>query len=482
MHPSLCIAGTCLLVAAVDARSSAFAADDAPPNFVFIIVDDMGWADLGCYGSEAIQTPHADRTAAEGLRFTDAYSGCTVCAPARSTLMTGYHMGHTSVRSNAGGVPLLDEDVTLAEVLQQAGYAVGGFGKWGLGDIHTSGAAQRQGFDTFFGYYHQVHAHDFYPDYLILDGEHFPLPGNQRASENGQGGVSIVDPETGAERQFSQYLIFERMQQFIRENSEGPFFCYAPWTPPHAQYEIPEDDPAWQLYRDRDWPVEAKVHAAFVSLVDRHLGETLATLDELGIAERTLVFFCSDNGASQRFEGTLNSSGPLRGNKRAMYEGGLRTPLIARWPGTIEPGTESDLPCYFPDVMPTLAELAGAGEHVPDDIDGISIVPTLRGDPEEQQRHDYLYWEYSQMRWGRDPQMLPEKTAAAIRRDDWKAVRQTMTGPIELYDLSVDVGEEHDLAGQHPDLVERLAELFASAHVPPRPQPEPEHPSGRRFN
>ncbi|MCG8450950.1 MAG: sulfatase-like hydrolase/transferase, partial [Pirellulales bacterium] len=280
------------------------------PNLLFLLVDDMGWADLGCYGQQAYATPNLDRLAAEGTRFTQAYSGCTVCAPARCTLMTGLHMGHCAVRGNSGGIALPDSAVTLPEVLQQAGYRCGGFGKWGLGDIGSEGAPERQGFDLFYGYYHQIHAHNYYPKYLVRNSQKEML-------------------DKGA---YSHYLIVEETREFIRANSGQPFFCYAAWTPPHARYQIPKDDPAWQAVKDKPWPKPARGHAAFNLMLDRQVGELLELLEELKIDDKTIVFFCSDHGSSGRFEGSLNSCGPLTGQKRSMHEGGLRTPLIVRWP------------------------------------------------------------------------------------------------------------------------------------------------------
>ncbi len=431
-------------------NSAARAAEPVQPNIVFIIVDDMGYADLGSYGQDAYATPNLDRLAGEGMRFTQAYSGCAVCAPARSSLMTGQHLGHTPVRGNTGGIPLPDEAVTVAEVLQKAGYATGGFGKWGVGDIRTEGAAEKQGFDTFFGYYDQVHAHDYYPDYLILDGEHYPLK----------------------DRQFSHYLILERMKRFIRENRNRPFFCYAPWTPPHVPYDIPRDDPAWRAVEDKPWPDAAKGHASFNIMIDRHVGQVLDLLEELGVAGRTMVIFCSDNGPKARFEGTLDSSGPLRGYKRAMYEGGLRVPMIVRWPGVVAAGSVSDLPTYFPDVMPTLAEVAGAAEHVPDDIDGLSIVPTLRGDAPGQERHAYMYWESPWYRW--KAKKYTGQMQQALRMGDWKILRYDSGKPWQLYNLAKDVSERNDLAAEHPDRVKRMAEVADKAHTPMPPQIEPE--------
>lgn len=281
----------CALLPLLLAPFSASASER--PNVLFIMLDDMGPADLGCYGSKAIATPRVDRLAAEGMRFTQAYAGCSVCAPTRSTLMTGKHMGRTTVRGNSGGIPLRDEDVTIAEPLKQAGYTTGGFGKWGLGDLDTSGVPERQGFDRFFGYYHQVHAHYFYPDYLIDTGRKIPIPGNAGFYANDkapQGPVVTRNVETGENRVFTAYRIAEEMNAFIRQNKDRPFFCYAAWTPPHARYEIPIDDPAWQMYKDKPWPAAEKAHAAYCTMTDRLIGQTLDLLQELELARAVSHF------------------------------------------------------------------------------------------------------------------------------------------------------------------------------------------------
>lgn len=437
----------------------------AAPNIVFIMVDDLGYADLGCYGQQEIKTPHLDAMAEQGLRFSQCYSGCTVCAPARSVLMTGYHMGHTSVRGNTGGIPLLADDVTVAQILKSAGYVCGGFGKWGLGDVRTAGVPEEHGFDVFYGYYHQVHAHSYYPAYLWRNSQKVMLQGNADDKRE----------------EYTHHLIFNEMLSFIRDNSDRPFFCYAPWTPPHGRYEIPEDEPAWQLYRDRPWPQDARVVAAMDTMIDRHVGELLATLAELGIDDRTIVFFCSDNGAANRFEGVLDSSGPLRGQKRDLYEGGIRVPMVVRWPGQISPGTTSDHPWYFADVMPTLTELAGA--KAPEGIDGLSVVPTLLGGDavgRRQEEHDFLYWEFARYNW-RTGQYVPGGLAQAIRMGDWKAVKPQAEQPLALYNLSEDIGEEHDLAPQQPDIIARIESHLANCRTEPRPQQEPDRPEGARY-
>lgn len=434
------------------------------PNIVFILADDLGYANLGCYGSKVIQTPYLDRMAAEGMRFTDAYSGCTVCAPARSTLMTGKHMGQASVRGNTGGIPLPASEATLAEILRDAGYATGGFGKWGLGDIGTDGTPERKGFDVFFGYYHQVHAHDYYPEYLVRNGEKVYLPENK----------------DGAQGRYSHHLIVEEMMAFIRSRSNQPFFCFAPWTPPHGSYRIPESEPAWTLYKDMDWPDDAKVIAAMDTMIDRHVGDLFTLLRELGIDDRTLVLFCSDNGAAERFDGVLDSCGPFRGYKKSMYEGGIRIPLLARWPGRITAGSVTDFPCSFPDMLPTLAELAGIADRVPTDVTGVSILPTLLGKTQAgADRH--LYWEWPQNDRGENA-FAPEGLMQAVRRGKWKLLRNSGTVPWELYDLSKDPGETRNLADAHPDVVTELLDWVQANRVDPRPQAEPPHPEGQKYN
>jgi len=420
---------------ALGVGSAATAADKT--NIIFIMVDDMGYHDLGCFGSKTILTPNIDKMCAEGIKFTDCYSGDTVCAPARSTLMTGYHKGRTPVRGNSGGIPLFPEDVTVAEVLKKAGYETGGFGKWGLGNQGKDGAAERQGFDLFFGYYNQWHAHTYYT-HLFRNSEKVELNGR-----------------------YTHHAIFDETMKFILANKDKPFFCYCPWTPPHAAYQIPGDEPAWALYKDKPWPKDARVVAAMDSMMDRQVGDILALLKELGIDEKTIVFFTSDNGAAKRFDGIHNSCGKMKGHKRSMNEGGIRVPMVVRWPGKIKAGQVSDLPWYFPDVMPTLAELAGVTAEVPKDIDGISIVPTLLGKGEQKKR-EYLYWSSGKR---------------AIRMGKWKGLG--VPGQLALYDLSNDIAEENDLAAQHPDIVKKLSDYMAAAEQPPRSQKDDGKYTGR---
>ncbi len=464
---------TFLKAAGLAAASLAFKGCDTPqtarspklaidrPNIIFIIVDDMGYADLGCYGSRAVQTPNIDRMASEGVRFTDAYSGCTVCAPARCVLMTGLHSGHTSVRGNTGGISLQKNDVTVAQVLKQRGYVTGGFGKWGLGDAYTPGVPEKHGFDEFFGYLHQIHAHDYYTEYLWHNGRKVPMTG-----------------EKGSAERYSHYRIFDRMIDFLKANKDRPFFCYAPWTPPHGDYVIPDTDPAVAIYKDKPWSDNAKVVAAMDSMIDRQVGQIMDLLKELELDERTIVFFCSDNGAANRFEGQLDSGGPFRGGKRSMYEGGIRVPLVVRWPGVIDGNRVSSHPCYFADVMPTLAEIAGALRFMPD-IDGLSIVPTLTGDT-PQPEHEFMYWELHPYDWGKR-QYSADGLVQAVRMGRYKAVRQKSMAPWELYDLSADIGETTDIASDHPDIIAKIEQYIKTHRVEPPRQVEPDMPPGKSF-
>ncbi len=461
--------------AALGASKPTFAA--GRPNVIHIMLDDLGTFDIGCYGSKHIQTPNIDRLAAQSMKFTQAYAGCTVCAPARSTLMTGTHMGHTPVRTNPGGVSLQATDVTLAEALKKAGYKCGGFGKWGLGDLDTAGVPEKHGFDKFYGYYHQVHAHHFFPEYLIDTGRKAPLSGNAGLQAQRQPGpVPDTDPATGAKHTFSAYAIRDEMLKWIRASASGPFYCYAPWTIPHGLFRVPESDPAWQMYKDKPWSMNARVYAAFVTMADRFVGETMALLKELGVESNTLLLFTSDNGAANPYKEELQSTANLRGQKTNMYEGGLRVPFLARYPGVIAPGSTSDLPVYFPDFMPTIAEFAGATAHLPRRLDGISLVPELTG-KRKLDRNRTLYWEWTRKHM--DVNYKPEMQA--VRRGNWKLVRHQLGGTWELYDLAKDPSESTDVAAANTKLVSELDAWAAANRVDPPPQVEPEKPKGQQW-
>ncbi|MEM8669586.1 MAG: arylsulfatase [Planctomycetota bacterium] len=456
----------CFLTAILFVSSAFSLAAAERPNLIFILADDLGYGDLGCYGQKVIQTPRLDRMAAEGMKFSQFYAGNTVCAPSRSVLMTGQHMGHTHVRGNAGGSNMLiqslrDEDVTVAEVLQPAGYTSALIGKWGLGQVDQPGFPMRQGFDVFYGYLNQVHAHNYYPEFLWSGDQKQPLRNVVERAERSYGGFT-----GGAATKRIEYthdLFVDEASKFLREHTAEPFFLYLPLTIPHANNEATRmtgdgaEVPDYGIYAEKDWPQQDMGQAAMITRMDADVGRILDLLGELGIAENTLVFFTSDNGPHNEAGHNLerfNPSGPLRGTKRALYEGGIRVPGIAWWPGTIKPGSTTDHVAYFGDWMATAADLAGIDP--PDDIDSISFGPTLRADSAAQKKHDYLYWEFYE-----------QGSRQAVRFEDWKAIRQPMTtGKIQLFDLSKDLGEKSDVAKDHPDLVKRAAAMMDEAHVP----------------
>jgi arylsulfatase A len=488
LRVSVACAVTAASLALLSAYTTAAPRVQRPPNIVLILADDLGSADIGAYGGRQVATPNLDRLAAQGIRFTQAY-GSTVCAPSRSTLMTGTHTGHTPVRSNTGGVSLRAEDVTIAELLKAAGYATGGYGKWGLGEVGQPGVPERQGFDEFFGYYHQIHAHEHYPAFLYRNSARVELAGNRGfydgpyGSDRGVGPIPAVNPATGQLHQFAHYQIVERMKTFIRDNRSRPFFAYGAWTPPHSRWELPGDDPAWQMYQDKPWPLPAKVAAAFTSMVDRHVGEIVALVDELGLGEETIVIFASDNGGLTSLNrDPLWSNAPLRGGKTTMFEGGIRVPFVGRWTGRIRPGV-SDHVMYFPDVLPTLADIAGVADRVPRVVDGVSIVPTLLGAGaagRTQRTHDYLYWEDADVNW-QTVRYLGETRRQAVRAGEWKVIRSAPGTPLQLYNLTIDPAEERDVAPEHPDVVARMQRIMETAYTPPPPQIEPERVGGRSY-
>jgi uncharacterized sulfatase len=447
-------------------------ADVSQPNIIFILADDLGYGDLGCYGQKEIKTPHLDRMASEGMRFTDFYAGNTVCAPSRAVLMTGMHMGHVHVRGNASGPDmskqtLLDEDFTVAEVLKSAGYHTGISGKWGLGDYAPGGEVglpANQGFDFSYGFLNQVHAHNYYPEFLWRGDKKEQLRNVVQRVDRAYGGftggwaTSKVD--------YSHDLIASEALKFIKQHGSAekkkPFFLYLSMTIPHANNESGsllgngQEVPDFGQYTDKDWSDPNKGQAAMISRMDGDIGRILDLLDELHIAENTVVMFTSDNGPHNEGGHTpelFNPSGPLRGMKRSLYEGGIRVPLIVRWPGTTPAGSTSEHIGYFGDIMATMAELAKT--DTPNGLDSISFTPTITGNFEAQKQHRYLYWEFYEQ-GGRQ----------AVRAGNWKAVRQPwMTGATELFDLSKDLGEQSNVAGEHPDVVKRLESMMAEAHV-----------------
>lgn len=459
--------------------------DHRPPNIIFILADDLGFGDLGNYGQINIKTPHLDRMAEDGMRFTQHYAGSTVCAPSRSSLMTGLHAGHTSIRGNkeimlVGQYPLQYGTVTIPKLLKEAGYVTGGFGKWGLGYPGSEGEPSLQGFDEFFGFMCQRRSHFFYPEFLYQDHCGVPIKKVELEGNRVQNASTGNFQREGAgppikKALYSQDAIMEKALNFIERNRESPFFLYLPSQIPHASLQVPDE--ALEIYLDENgesifeentsYPFGAytqtdkpkAVYAAMVTLLDRYIGMIIDKLDELNLTEDTLVIFTSDNGSYT--EGGYhysmhNSNGSLRGGKRDLYEGGIRVPFIVKWSGKIEPGSVSNHLSYFPDMMPTFAELAN--QPVPPGIDGISLVPTLIGQG-EQKNHDYLYWEFH-----------AQGGKQAIRKGNWKAVRLNVTNnrqsPIELYNLSEDLSEKTDVSGQNPGITEEMDSLFRAAHVP----------------
>ena len=429
------------------------------PNLIFILADDLGYGDLGCYGQTKIKTPHLDRLAAEGMCFTNFYAGSTVCAPSRCALMTGLHTGHAAIRGNAA-FALRPQDQTVAEVLKRAGYHTGIIGKWGLGNQNTTGVPQKKGFDDFLGYLDQTHAHDYYTDFLWR----YDPPTSAKPGYDGQ--IAFPENQGGKKGLYMDDLFTSAALNFLRINKPEPlnhyrpFFLYLAYTIPHANneegkrsgngMEVPSDAP----YSDQPWPAPERNKAAMITRLDKYIGQLLDKLQELKIEDNTIIFFASDNGPHK--EGGVSpkffeSSGPLRGIKRDLYEGGIRVPLIVRWPMKIKPGTVSGQVGAFWDFLPTAAEIAEA--KAPEQLDGISLLPTLLGKPQTNQ-HDFLYWEFHERGFQQ-----------AVRMREWKAVRPQFGAPLELYNLSADVGEKQNVAGQNPDVVAKIGEYLRTART-----------------
>jgi arylsulfatase len=442
-----------------------------PPNIIFIMADDLGYGELGCYGQQIIKTPNIDNLAKQGLRFTQFYAGSPVCAPSRCVLMTGKHTGHAAIRDNRrpkgmkkireefawefpGQTALPNSEVTIAELLKANQYETAGIGKWGLGMPGTSGDPNKQGFDLFYGYLCQVHAHNHYPKFLLRNGVKEPQPGN----DGGVGG------QTYSQDQFTGEAI-----KFISERREKPFFLYLPFIIPHVSIQVPESSRAQYIGKIPDAPYEGDGHyapnptphagyAAMISHLDAAVGKIVSKVDELDLAENTLIIFTSDNGATfKRVGGSdstfFNSTGPLRDRKGSTYEGGIRVPFIARWPGKIAAGTESDHLAAHWDVLPTICDLVKIDK--PQKLDGVSFAETLLG-KSEQPQHEYLYWEFPASGFQQ-----------AVRSGDWKIVRHGVDkgdSPFELYDLGTDISEQHDVASEHADIVKRLSSYATTAH------------------
>ncbi len=431
------------------------------PNVVFILADDLGYGDLSCYGQTKFKTPNIDQLAASGIRFTSHYAGCTVCAPSRSSLMTGLNTGHTYIRGNKsmepeGQEPLPADVFTVAKLFKEANYATGAFGKWGLGGPGTDGVPEKQGFDEFYGFNCQTLAHNYYPEYLWHNNEKVFLEGNKN----------------GGKLQYAHDEYHQKALEFIEKHKDGPFFLFCPYIIPHAELVAPVDT-LWQQFdgkfpekpftgtdsgpnfRKGGYGSQTKPRAAFAAMVtrlDRSVGEIVAKLKKLGIEKNTLIIFTSDNGphleggASPDF---FKSAGPLRGYKRSMYEGGIRVPFIASWPAEIQSGKTSDYPSAFWDFLPISAELTGISLKNP--TDGISMIPVLTGKG-IQKNHEFLYWEFHE-----------GGTKQAVRMGKWKAVRFGTEEPLELYDLSVDIHEDKNVASLHPEIIAKIENYLKHA-------------------
>lgn len=438
---------------AIPIIGSAEKAQPRKPNIIFILADDLGYGDLGCFGQKQVHTPNLDRMAAEGIRMTQHYAGSTVCAPSRCCLVTGLHTGHCYVRGNAR-LNLRPDDQTVAKMLKKAGYSTGLVGKWGLGQEGSKGIPNEQGFDFFFGYLNQHHAHNYYPTFLVRNRERIKLLNEvPRQGRWGQGRAT-------KKFDYSHDMMTAEALSFIDKNSKRPFFLYLAYTIPHANNEAGRtgmEVPDYGIYADKDWPEPQKGFAAMVTRMDRDIGSLMARLKEHGIDEDTLLIFSSDNGPHREGGNNPNyfdSNGPLRGIKRDLYEGGIRVPTIARWPGRIKPGTTTDHISAFWDFLPTAAEAAGL--EPPQNTDGISFLPALLG--KEQRSHDYLYWEF-----------FEGGGKKAVRMGDWKGVQlnlhRTPNSPIQLYNLKDDIGEKKNVAGQHPDVVTKIGNIMKTART-----------------
>ena len=440
---------------------------DERPNIILIMADDLGYGHIGPFGQEKIRTPHLDQMAEEGMRFTQFYSGSPKCAPARSVLMTGYHAGHTPVRGNSGGIPLRKEDLTFAEVLQNAGYRTGLFGKWGLGDAGTTGAPRKKGFDEFFGYLHQRHAHFYYASYLWDNEEKYIIPENR----NGKRGVYTHD------------VILDRGLAFLESEKENSFFAFFSFTIPHHEWTAPEE-----TLKEYEGQFEEKVPehtwregyalpdapranmAAMITHMDKGIGKIMDKLKALGIDDNTLVIFTSDNGADSYSIASpdfFKANGELRGFKYDFYEGGIRVPTIARWPAQTPAGSDCATPLHFTDFMNTFADIAGTTKAVPKDVDGLSFLPSLTANG-TQEVHDFLYWGSVKGEW-------------AGRVGNWKVVQQEGMSKPALFDLAKDPGEQKDLADEFPTIVENITKSLENNHRPPPPQIEPNAPDGHYY-
>ena len=431
--------------------------DSKKPNIIYIMLDDAGYGDFSAFGSKHIQTPTFDKICEEGIKFTQHYSGSAVCAPTRSVLMTGLDTGHTPRRDNTeksntkelikkNGRPLVfleDEHLTVAESLKEAGYTTGGIGKWGLGNPGSDGVPEKQGFDYWFGYLDQVHAHDHFPEEIWDGGKMMPLEGNKN----------------GKKEDYVPYLQEDRTLEFIEKNKDQPFFLYLAYTPPHGDYIIPETDPFFKQYEGLPGGEKVQHYAAMVSRTDHTVGKVMDLLKELNIDDNTIVFYTSDNGPNSLFAKNINSGAGLRGIKRSLYEGGIRAAMTVRWPNHIKPGTESDFIWDMRDFFPTACDIAGA--KIPEGLSGQSVLKTLKG--KKQKERVFNYWE------------IHSPFQQAVRMGDWKAFRKGTKEPLELYDLIKDPSEKRNVAAQNSKIVIKIEKFLETARIPSPYFPEIEY-------
>lgn len=447
------------------AAASADSANSGKPNIVLIMVDDLGYGDISPYGQRKILTPNLGKIAERGMVFTQFYAGTSVCAPSRSSLMEGLHTGHTYIRGNKqngsrnGQWPIPEDTVTMAKVLKKAGYATGMIGKWGLGNPGTTGDPLKQGWDYYFGYTDQVLAHNYYPEYLLKNGEKIKLNNKVKYLEGKFDGLGSYSTERN---EYSHDYFMSEALNFIESNQDHPFFLYLPFTIPHDNGEQLEsmkfEVPRQGIYAEKDsWTKNQQDYAAMISYMDVGLGDIYRRLKNLGILNNTLLIFTSDNGPMKNIPTTafFNSNGDLRGAKRDVYEGGIRVPMIAHWPGVVTGGRVSDHVSAAWDFMPTFCEMAGVA--APDNTDGISLLPELKG--EKQPEHPFLYWEYH-----------TKGGNQAVRMGDWKGVRMNggadKNAHIELYNLATDIGETKDVAPKHTNVVKQIREIMDTEHSP----------------
>lgn len=467
MKPTILAAFSVLCLA-----TSSVAAEK--PNIIYILADDLGFGDLGCFGQKTLSTPHIDQLAADGMKLTRHYSGSTVCAPSRCVLMTGRHTGNASVRGN-NPVLLKPGEATLATKLKEAGYRTGCFGKWGIGHPPPRTDPNDRGFDEFYGYVNMFHAHNFYPEFLIRNGAIETLDNVLDDIWKDRETFRMGEPKEGAgvakvQNDYAPNLITDEAIRFITESGTEPFFLYFALNMPHTNNEAGRppynngmEVPDYGEFAEKDWPAPEKGFAQMMRLIDDYVGRIVAEVEKQGKTDETLIIFSSDNGPHEEGKHLVDffdSNGELRGKKRDLYDGGVRVPTIAKWPGKIKPGSESDHLSGFQDIMPTLGEVAGFTTDP--DLDGLSLIPTLLGNREQQKKHKFLYWEF-----------LEQGGKKGVTTERWKAIlldtEKPNPKPIELYDLESDPSETTNVAEKNPDIAKMMTDWILKSHTPPAP-------------